>query len=250
MMHRQGEFEVRISRVCEVICQGCQGAGERVYGSTATWRGGIGGAAMTLGVCDTCWGSGDSAHPWENLRKLQEDKWKQVYRLAGAYLEHGLGAGIGLFIPVQRELADHVEAIAKKRKTSYDLRRLCELVAKTLRNLADAGRDWRDSIPEDEVQPNDMPPFPGLARVRVELEKLGFSRPQDDAEAGYILGFARGAGGDFQEARRQLQMLHQQVVDMCEFLGVDSKEVPADAWTLRDAIIRKCNELAAVKKEG
>lgn len=243
MMHRQGEFEIRISRVCEVVCQGCQGAGDRVYGSTATWRGGIGGAAMTLGVCDVCWGSGDSAHPWENLRKLQKDKWEQVCRLARAYLEHGLGAGIGLFIPVQRELADHVEAIAKKRKTSYDLRRLCALVAKTLRNLANAGRDWRESIPEDEVQPNDMLPFPGLARVRVELDKLGFSNPQDDVEAGYILGYARGSNAH-NSATEQLQTLHKQVADMCEFLGVDPKEVPADTWTLRDAIIRKCAELA------
>lgn len=51
-------------------CKGCGGSGVRVYGSTSTWRGGIGGQAMTHGVCDTCWGSGET-NPWVNLKKLE-----------------------------------------------------------------------------------------------------------------------------------------------------------------------------------
>lgn len=50
-------------------CRGCQGSGRKVYGSTSQWRGGIGGAAMTPGVCDACWGSGSASHPGLDLRQ-------------------------------------------------------------------------------------------------------------------------------------------------------------------------------------
>lgn len=49
-------------------CKKCNGLGTIVYGSTSTWRGGIGGAAMTNGVCNKCWGSGDEHLHWLDLR--------------------------------------------------------------------------------------------------------------------------------------------------------------------------------------
>lgn len=52
----------------DVVCGLCGGSGVRVYGSTATWRGGAGGATITTDVCDKCWGSGASNRPWLNLR--------------------------------------------------------------------------------------------------------------------------------------------------------------------------------------
>ena len=58
----------------DAICPSCGGSGIRCYGSTSTWRGGIGGAAMTNGVCDRCWGSGNTTRPGENLRVL----WSRV----------------------------------------------------------------------------------------------------------------------------------------------------------------------------
>ena len=53
-----------------VDCSACGGIGERVYGSTATWAGGIGGQALTSGVCDECWGSGRSDRKGPNRRKI------------------------------------------------------------------------------------------------------------------------------------------------------------------------------------
>ena len=43
----------------ERICEECGGLGVKVYGDTSTWRGGIGGQAITNDVCNRCWGSGD-----------------------------------------------------------------------------------------------------------------------------------------------------------------------------------------------
>jgi len=54
----------------DTICKDCNGSGVKTYGNTSTWRGGLGGAAMTNDVCDKCWGSGVENRKWTNL-KLQ-----------------------------------------------------------------------------------------------------------------------------------------------------------------------------------
>lgn len=56
-----------------VACAVCHGTGERIYGSTSTWRGGIGGCAMTMGVCDRCWGTGRTDVTGPDLRQLARE---------------------------------------------------------------------------------------------------------------------------------------------------------------------------------
>ena len=58
-------------------CTKCQGVGSIAYASTATWRGGVGGAAITWDVCNLCWGSGDATKPWTNLQLMES---KNEYR--------------------------------------------------------------------------------------------------------------------------------------------------------------------------
>jgi len=52
-------------------CTRCHGLGYAVYASTTTWRGGIGGAAMTSDVCSKCWGSG-STDPWPSHKEFEK----------------------------------------------------------------------------------------------------------------------------------------------------------------------------------
>lgn len=60
-------------------CPKCLGDGEILYPSTSTWRGGIGGSAITEGTCDRCWGTGNHKQPGQNLRKLwQEERSKRT----------------------------------------------------------------------------------------------------------------------------------------------------------------------------
>ena len=61
-------------RGVETPCPGCNGIGVKTYGNTSTWMGGIGGSAMTNGVCDKCWGSGDENKKWMNLRSVMSQK--------------------------------------------------------------------------------------------------------------------------------------------------------------------------------
>jgi hypothetical protein len=53
-----------------VACEKCGGVGGRSYASTATWRGGIGGQAITTDVCDSCWGTGRTDQTGPDLRRL------------------------------------------------------------------------------------------------------------------------------------------------------------------------------------
>ena len=57
-------------RLKGVACLECSGLGRRMYSSTATWRGGIGGQAMTDGVCDSCWGTGRTDKTGPDLRQM------------------------------------------------------------------------------------------------------------------------------------------------------------------------------------
>ncbi len=81
-------------RNIETPCPKCSGFGVRVYGNTATWHGGIGGCAMTNGICDGCWGSGDKDHPWLDLRTLKNERknWEKDQCLQ--YLADRLGVSM------------------------------------------------------------------------------------------------------------------------------------------------------------
>ncbi len=49
-------------------CRKCDGFGLMIYSTTATWHAGIGGARLTLDVCQLCWGSGSASQPWPSWR--------------------------------------------------------------------------------------------------------------------------------------------------------------------------------------
>jgi hypothetical protein len=57
-------------RGIEEACPHCTGTGYIVYGSTSTYWGGIGGAAMTKGVCNKCWGSGEKNYAWPSHKEF------------------------------------------------------------------------------------------------------------------------------------------------------------------------------------
>ena len=58
-------------RLKGVACTGCGGVGRKSYPSTATWAGGIGGQAVTDGICDKCWGTGRTDRTGADLRRIR-----------------------------------------------------------------------------------------------------------------------------------------------------------------------------------
>jgi hypothetical protein len=124
-------------RQIEAPCETCHGSGGRVYGSTATWRGGMGGAAMTYDVCDRCWGSGDRGSPWTDLRRLRNERDEEVARLALDRFERAAGAPYGMMKLAAREIADELDRLARGRKerAPYFVN-ACRSLARALRESA------------------------------------------------------------------------------------------------------------------
>lgn len=73
-------------RGIEYPCKECGGTGTKAYGSTSTWRGGVGGQMITGGPCDKCWGSGDEHRHWPSHRKF-ENLEREVKRLRETYID-------------------------------------------------------------------------------------------------------------------------------------------------------------------
>jgi hypothetical protein len=129
---------ITITRYVDERCARCGGTGDRLYGSTATWRGGIGGAAMTTDVCDSCWGSGDTANPWDNKREADARTKAEISYGAQMALAAALGADFSLLFPAQRFIADELEKLARKRKLPAWTEELAGMLSKQLRAMAEA----------------------------------------------------------------------------------------------------------------
>lgn len=98
------------------LCGVCGGWGRRLYGSTATWRGGVGGAAMTWDVCDVCWGSGTPQHPGENLREWR-DRLRQAHTLGSARMfAESIGAQLGVMRPTVEALSKELRKMSRQRR--------------------------------------------------------------------------------------------------------------------------------------
>lgn len=64
-------------RDIDTPCEGCRGTGVQTYGSTATWRGGVGGQMLTTAVCNRCWGTGDENRRGTSFREIE--RWKAAF---------------------------------------------------------------------------------------------------------------------------------------------------------------------------
>ena len=103
-------------RGVETPCEMCRGSGVRPYASTATWRGGIGGCAITRDLCDTCWGSGDKDHHWTDLRKWQDTMQADIERLALTRLSDAAGCQLSNLRPTVGELVTELRKLANQRR--------------------------------------------------------------------------------------------------------------------------------------
>lgn len=114
--------EVRIlyrrMRGIEEPCELCAGTGVRIYSSTATWRGGVGGSACTRDVCDKCWGSGDKHMAWLDLRTLEarEAEIRRTSTLADWFGPVTVGV---LSAPIVRRCVQLLRKECRKRNVTF-----------------------------------------------------------------------------------------------------------------------------------
>lgn len=103
-------------RGVEDPCTRCNGSGVRNYGSTSTWRGGIGGAAITQGVCDTCWGTGDARRVGVDLRAQRDGERERIAAAALTVIARAVGARFEDCAPAINEIAEELERLSRGRK--------------------------------------------------------------------------------------------------------------------------------------
>lgn len=120
-------------------CLVCRGDGQHWYGSTATWRGGMGGAAMTKDVCDTCWGTGDRYRTGVDLRRLRDEESARVSAAAVDHLARSAGATltstrveVNELVTILRSHAEPPKGRTKARRGSIWFAPLAKALADTL----------------------------------------------------------------------------------------------------------------------
>jgi hypothetical protein len=127
--------EVLRMRHVEEPCTKCHGFGNKSYPTTATWRGGVGGQAITVDVCDACWGTGDAIRAGVNLRRLFAEEEARVAARAVSLLGESVGVGMETMRPAVVALVKELEALAKTKNKPrppwFSL--ACEQVAKVLK---------------------------------------------------------------------------------------------------------------------
>jgi hypothetical protein len=107
-------------RGVDTPCKRCLGFGSIAYGSTATWRGGIGGCSVTRDVCDHCWGSGDEHEHWPDLRKLRNEERARVHAEAANLLSQRSGVGLSSLRPAIKSIALELHRLSRSRRLRPD----------------------------------------------------------------------------------------------------------------------------------
>lgn len=126
-------------RGVQTPCPKCKGTGSVLYGNTSTWRGGMGGAAMTRDVCDGCWGSGDKDRPWLDLRSQRDEMNQEIAARAGDLLSRAVGSNLTVTRPAIEALAVEMDKLEKSRPRTPRPRffhDLAKSLAKSFRAMA------------------------------------------------------------------------------------------------------------------
>jgi hypothetical protein len=128
-------WRVRLKqRRIEKPCSRCAGLGSRYYSNTSGWRGGMGGASMTRDVCDVCWGSGDEANPFEDLRAMRERYREEVLRASFADWVRIGGLGMSSLRSAIPHMIEALDPLLRRRKNPLDFcqQRAVEILVKRL----------------------------------------------------------------------------------------------------------------------
>jgi hypothetical protein len=123
----------KLKQWCGTMCPKCGGQGSRMYGNTSVWRHSIGGASLTEGVCDTCWGTGRSDIIGPDLRAIEAHDAQLEREVSERWLARRLGA---TFRDMRPHLATIAARIKHKRVDDFWLQRCTETVKRVLEELS------------------------------------------------------------------------------------------------------------------
>lgn len=93
---------------------------------------------MTYGQCDACWGSGDTARPWPNVRELESARRDWEDDQCARHLARLTGCDLRLMRDDLATLVGVIEKESRRRKSGFWYARSCEILAAALRRLLGA----------------------------------------------------------------------------------------------------------------
>ena len=146
------------------VCAECGGAGTELYGNTSTYHYSAGGQAMTLSVCDKCWGSGNKQKPWRSW-KIIEQQTQELEKLTKLYAT--TRSALAETSTTQEEaIRQQLAAMTRERDTwkrravavtdDPEYQRCCSLTRESLENAIEGGDAAmfmrHDPIPEEPQQ--------------------------------------------------------------------------------------------------
>jgi len=114
-------------------CERCKGTARLLYGNTSTWRHSMGGASITEGICEACWGTGRSDITGPDLRAIDAHEAQLEREVSERWLAWRLGAS---FSSVRPHLATIAARIKHKRADDFWLQRCTETVRSVLEHLS------------------------------------------------------------------------------------------------------------------
>lgn len=113
-------------------CEKCKGYGQRAYASTATWRGGMGGSAITTDVCDVCWGTGLKDEHGPDLRKLESRLRKLEAASSRRWFEERIGANLTV---IRNAFPTIAIKLRRMRGLDFHTSRAAEVLASALEEM-------------------------------------------------------------------------------------------------------------------
>lgn len=135
------ELVALANRLGGVACGRCCGAGEYMYSSGATWRGGVGTCSFQDDVCDLCWGTGRTDKKGADLRALEGAVEEAKKQNTVEYLGWRFGTQFSDVAEMLPDIADKLERSRWGRaQRVYGLQEAARCVADVLREVAKTGK--------------------------------------------------------------------------------------------------------------
>ena len=131
-------FQSTILNTLNIACPRCKGKASIAYSNTATWRGGMGGAALTSDICNLCWGTGRSDKTGTDLKALLVYQDNQAREASLEWFKAKIGANFSSTRKQFPALADKLRKIKPSLKgQDFWLKYAANVIAETLDKLGE-----------------------------------------------------------------------------------------------------------------
>jgi len=111
-----------------------------MYSHGSTWRGGMGPNMYRMDICNLCWGSGNSAEPFLNLRDLCDRHAQELSYVKAEEYFHLQAFSREQLITVYKILKGVAEGRYARNKTTFREAALFDMLARMVYNFTERSK--------------------------------------------------------------------------------------------------------------